>query len=362
MINKYFQISSLVLATCLGAFAHAERVGGVGSGGGGTTVPDPSSADEIAQALQEESRFVIEAWFNRQEKNYSEQPADIKAQNPLRKFFESKTGISQLLASTPVELRMTRSCFNSVGQPVDGSIYGSREGSLCMSPSSMAPKLSIYNYKAESFALLVHEFSHLLGADESEAVAIQKMALKDFLTKDPADLKLEMESVMWRLSRDLIDPLSLWISNPEILKSQSDQFSSLLRSFQEVDVNYNSDGRYLLVSFKDDAYMAAEYIRHGVLDAFICFQDQNLGEQRQNFCKSILEESFQGTSSATVADIVSNRSIIMDRLNPEIARAIYVQKPVSWQILSDELGAARNTFVKIKNDLDRRMNSQIITY
>jgi len=360
MFNKYFQIAIFTITIGFGILSNA---GGVGSGGGGTTIPDPSTAEEIANALDEESRFMIETWLNRQEKNYWEQSPIVRSSNPLKKLFQAKPGISERMGHASVELRMNQPCFDSANQPVDGSISGRSDNDICMSPFSMAPKLSKYNYKAEAFALLVHEFSHYLGADENEAVAIQKLALNDFLAKIPRDISYEMVDLCTNIFRDIISPLEAWAFQPEIFKNRSDKLNSLLRSYQEVENAYNSDKiRFLLVSALDESYFAAEYIRFTVMDYFVCSKDSTLGSTRQGICKNMLDQAFNGTSVASIETIANNLGIIMDRISLDVAKSVTIQNPKSWQILGLEFLAANSTFHKIRGNLESRFTSRIYTY
>lgn len=359
-MNQYFRTTMFAFLMSFGVMAYA---GGVGSGGGGTTIPDPSSAEQIAQALQEESSFVIHTWLYRQEKNFFEQSPAVRAKNPLRKIFETKPGIFNLITTIPVEIRMSQACFDDQGRSVDGSIHGAQTGSLCMSAFSMAPKLSGYNYKAEAFALLVHEYSHLLGADEEEAIAIQKIALKDFLAKTPEDLKLEMKNLSLEIVSMVQGELEFWVRNPETLKGRSDRFVSLFRSYQDIQSKYDSgQGRYLLVPAMDDAFVAAEYVRFGVLDAFVCSQDAALGSLRQNKCQETLDGAFKGAASATVETISVNLGLQVDGMDPHVAKKVVMMKPTSWEILGQELDAVRNTFLVLNSNLETLIHSRILTY
>lgn len=360
MFNKYFLNTAFTLTLSLGSFAQA---GGVGSGGGQTTVPDPSHPEQIARTLETEARFMIQAWLNRQEKNFNEQSASVRAQNPLRKIFENQPGLSQLIATVPAELRMTNTCHDSANSPVDGSIYGKKPGSICLSPFSMAPKLSQQNYKAETFALLVHELSHLLGTTEDEAEIIQQVALKDFLAKDPVDLKNEAGWAAEEISNRLRAELDSFAQLPPNLRSNSEKFISILRTYQDIEDAYQSDkNRFLFVTPTTDAYYMAEYIRYDLLHAFICSQDTSLGKIRQELCADTLERAFKGNSKATLSTITANLGIVADRLTPAVANSVVVINPTSWSTFDQSLNDAREFFKKFESEFSRQMYTQILTY
>lgn len=363
MSSTYFKTILLALGMTLACVTHAGSIGGVGSGGGGIINPDPSSPEEIAKTINDDSRYVIETWLNRQELNFWEQSPEVRALNPLRKLFETSPGIIQLMKSTEVELRMNQPCFDSNNQPMDGSIYGTKPGSLCLSPFTMAPKLSPYNYKAESYALLVHEFSHMLGANEAEAVAIQKIALRDFFAKNTEVLKDEGYALLNKIDTDITRYLASWILMPEVLQARTDLFRDLLRGYQEVQNAYNSDGaRYLLVSRHEDGLHAAEFVRLEILDAFLCTQDSRLDDFRRSACNDTLERAFDGNTSASIETIMKNLSLYMYRVNPDIARSTIVQKPTSWAIFVEELKVVRLVYSQIQNNLAIRIGAPLKTY
>ncbi|MGZ3695176.1 MAG: hypothetical protein ACXWQO_13635, partial [Bdellovibrionota bacterium] len=179
---KKLLIGNLILAALtMGGIAFAEG-GGVGSGGGGTTIPNPTNPEFISGTASEYGAKLLTVWLQHQEEVFNRYGENEQAKSPFFKVFRpsNRKNIYQLVESTEVEFRMSGPCLDSEGQPWDGSIYGSKPGSICISPFSMAPKLSDMNYEAETLALLAHEISHLMGTSESEAREIQQVVIWDF--------------------------------------------------------------------------------------------------------------------------------------------------------------------------------------
>lgn len=141
--------------------------GGITSGGGGTLPANPISIAQVYDVINT-SRQVLRLYINFQKQF----PLDIS--KSTSRFFTDKTNLLTVLEDVDLEVLRDKPCKDKSGVEVDASIYGSRPGSICLSAFRVAPKLIKEIAHTEINALLLHELSHLLGASEDEAVALQE--------------------------------------------------------------------------------------------------------------------------------------------------------------------------------------------
>ncbi len=171
----------MLLATLNLSSARAD--GGVSDGGGGTTNPNPTHPARIERVLRDYSPLLLNA-IQTLESNFLLMPETERP--PIwKKLFQGPKTLHNLVRETTAEIRYNAPCLDAKGAPHDGSIYASKPGAICLSAQRMAPKLNDWNVMAETFALHVHELSHLLGADEKEAESIQASMIALLMRTDP---------------------------------------------------------------------------------------------------------------------------------------------------------------------------------
>ncbi len=109
-------------------------------------------------------------------------------------IYGGKKTILDLIEKTPIEIRETEPCLDAAGNAVDASVFSSKEGGICLSAFRIAPKVSTKRIRAETLALVAHEFAHLLGVeDELEATRFQERILRrlSFVENDGASWFVE---------------------------------------------------------------------------------------------------------------------------------------------------------------------------
>lgn len=154
----------------------ASEEGGISSGGGGTLPADPASVHQIRNHLRDAKRDL--RLFFRNEKfsaQYHVSPTNLE-----KKIFLQKDSILEVLERTNIELLTDKACHDSAGNEVDGSIYASRPNTICISAFRIAPKVPKELARTEVLGLIAHELSHLVGADEDEAIEFQKNVVWSF--------------------------------------------------------------------------------------------------------------------------------------------------------------------------------------
>ncbi len=192
---KSLKLIAVLSCMALGTSAVADDIigsvdGGISGGGGGLVNPNPYDIDEFSRGMDlmmPAVRFTIHSIGDHL----------VISNSPLySKIFTGPNSIYEVLkngsasnsirnpqggnfkAFPAIELRMSEPCLDSQGLPRDASIYASRPGYICMSAFQIAPKVNAMTFEAQVGALYIHELSHLAGANESEAVEIQQIAIQ----------------------------------------------------------------------------------------------------------------------------------------------------------------------------------------
>jgi len=154
----------------------ASEEGGISSGGGGTLPADPASTwqiEEIVKSAKRDLRLYFIGEMRSFIKYDSSSPLD-------KKLYFGKYTILEALNKTDLEILEDKPCYDGTHKEVDGSIYGSRPNTICISAFRIAPKVAKQLARNEVIALIAHELSHLVGATEAEAVELQRSLIITF--------------------------------------------------------------------------------------------------------------------------------------------------------------------------------------
>ncbi len=182
-LNFKFLLSLFLLFS---AFAHAGE-GGIDGGGGGTIPVTPSTPEEVTNVILNAKRDL--RLFSR----FDQKSFGAANSNDLQRLlYGERTTLLDLIESTDIEIEQQEPCFDAFHSPVDGSIHAKRPGSICISVFRIAPKLEHGEGYPQIIALILHELSHLLGANEAQAIEYQRKgyALLRKATQDSAIIDL----------------------------------------------------------------------------------------------------------------------------------------------------------------------------
>jgi hypothetical protein len=164
------------------SFAATISSGGVTGGGGNlltTSSPsDPMSSTDVEFKVRRLGPAVIDFLSEKQSdfQNGKMPAGDLQTFAPI---FEGQGDVRATLAPVKLNVPGDRSCFSSDGQEFDGSNQGTASAiSVCISAQRIAPKVDQTTLLPQASALLVHEFSEILGATDEQAYALQRAALK----------------------------------------------------------------------------------------------------------------------------------------------------------------------------------------
>lgn len=141
--------------------------------GGGTVPSNPATQQDIKIEISQ-SKTTLSLLFNNLATSYKAGTAP----GYYSKLFGGPKTIFDVIQSAQIELKQVGPCIDpNTGDEVDGSAPGSNNNSICLSLDRLTQKLSKDNVYTQTLGLIAHEFSHLVGANESEADEIQKLVV-----------------------------------------------------------------------------------------------------------------------------------------------------------------------------------------
>ncbi|WP_413557259.1 hypothetical protein [Bdellovibrio sp. HCB209] len=155
------QLTALLLVFSSIATANTVRIGN----GGGTSYDRNASLTDISAALMttsQELKLVIHAWIQTQNNTLILKPNQFQA-------------LEDAINNTPVEIQKTPCMVN--GKEYLAAAYSKPKTTICVNAAGLTSVLTVYNYRHQLLALFAHEYSHLLGFNEDQAIAFQNDVL-----------------------------------------------------------------------------------------------------------------------------------------------------------------------------------------
>lgn len=161
------RVVNLMMCT---AFMLTESVwAGVVNGGGGGLLPAHPVGAEAVYHIVEDARRELKMFFY----TFENTPNTLDGFDSRLMSTPGQT-IFDILDRTVIGVKMTSPCLDLEGEEKDGSIVGPLPNSICISAKTTGEKLAAGNARVETMALIVHELSHLMGFNETEAIALQE--------------------------------------------------------------------------------------------------------------------------------------------------------------------------------------------
>ncbi|MGZ3769646.1 MAG: hypothetical protein ACXVCP_08585 [Bdellovibrio sp.] len=182
--SSFVILSGFLLLSLNSVAAPKLKDGGMSGGGGGTIITDPVGNEAIEQILTS-SRRDLYLYFNKL--SMYPYPTDNRIDN-------IKNRIQQIIADITI-YPSYEGCNDKAGNDVDGSIYSPVQASICISIKNLGKKLTRDNAQAQTIALVGHEYAHLLGYSEEDAVFIQNWILSAFSNFSTAQSYEVLENV-----------------------------------------------------------------------------------------------------------------------------------------------------------------------
>lgn len=176
-------ISLLILMTALSTWA---REGGVSGGGGNMLSPKAPSRPvnaETAEHMILQARTILKNYIH--EKKYAFRTGTLSSEqiDAFAPVFNSEQNVEDVIHSTRLHINEKYSCWDENRRPVDGSTITPTPNSICISARNIANKADISDITPQSVALMLHEYSELVGLSEEQAVKAQSTALSELREK-----------------------------------------------------------------------------------------------------------------------------------------------------------------------------------
>ena len=212
-----------------------ETEGGISAGGGGTLPANPIAVFQAKEIVGKAKQF-LRLYFNYERRYFSKSTSALD----YKKFYYGENNLATQLEKTDIEILEDKPCLNKFGKEVDASIYASRANTICISAQRIAPKLIKENASKEINALLVHELSHFLGANEKEATDIQKwvvIRIREVSSKEADQLESKLQDLTTGLGYDFsqVETLLKAIDQNRIIdiKKSLEKIFQNLRTYDE---------------------------------------------------------------------------------------------------------------------------------
>lgn len=154
-------------------------------GNGGDVIEDnPVSTAEIGRLLPA-AKLSILSWLHRLDRNV-QLVKERRGRNKIyinptlaeRLLFRDGQNVYGVVDRLQINFATETPCASVDGWR-DGSIISMPASEICISGYSISRKLNRGNAPLQLQALILHELSHLLGANETEAVSLQRQYLSD---------------------------------------------------------------------------------------------------------------------------------------------------------------------------------------
>lgn len=162
----------------------AQALGGVSGGGGNVIqtiqVTDFASVNETVSRIKWATGQVI-PFLGREKALLKRGRLSGREAQLFGRLLNDADDVYGKILSRPIFIETTNSCFNSNDQAVDGCIFSSRPGTVCISAKTISEKLNRKQIAAQSLALLIHEYAELNGFDEADSIEMQTLVLKKLL-------------------------------------------------------------------------------------------------------------------------------------------------------------------------------------
>lgn len=162
--------------------------GGITGGGGNLIEPVAApvhASPEIAKRIIVRSLASLERYL--QEKHSLFMSGDLPGgeEAAFAPIFLSQRSIEDVIENTRLLIPDEHSCRDAGHRPVDGSVVTPEPNAICISAYNIAHKTAPEDIPPQAVALLLHEYSELVGLDEQQAVRAQAAALEEFRKARP---------------------------------------------------------------------------------------------------------------------------------------------------------------------------------
>jgi hypothetical protein len=157
--------------------------GGVSGGGGNLISPLPPKQYQDAREIRhiiKGSKSLLLKFIEAKYALYESGSMDDQSLDLYSVIFNSKEyNFRNMCQDIQMEIQLDRPCFDGEGNAFDGSTFGLKESSICISAFTIAKKCDRSEVPLQSTALIFHEFSEKAGLSDDDAIVLQTQVLKE---------------------------------------------------------------------------------------------------------------------------------------------------------------------------------------
>ena len=323
----------------------SEKYGGVSGGGGGTVPSNLVDAASIHTAI-EQSRSALYLYFNNQD--ILRRTADVPSANLL--FGGTKT-IFDIIKTASIELNEYGTCRDPSNKEKDGAAPGSKPNSICISVKNLTSKLTTDNYWDQTVALIGHEFSHLEGADEAQAVVIQRDIINSLGQWRPAVVSNIVINGAMQIHK-LLTNLDNLEKFPSEFASSETLNQLLLHNVDLIDSILSSN---VIFANNLSAFNANEsdvwwgvFWKLQMLSDWACSEDHSSNNFRADVCKDNLDHFFRTDSQLTLPEVERRMNSGSSSQNPP---SFAIRRITTTAIFTQEV----SDLVRMLGEIDRTL-------
>ncbi len=94
-------------------------------------------------------------------------------------FADNENNLHGVMEEIKLDIQLDQPCFDILGNVFDGSTFNQKKHSICISAFTIAQKCIKNEIPTLASALVMHEFSEVVGLSDEEAIALQKQVLSE---------------------------------------------------------------------------------------------------------------------------------------------------------------------------------------
>lgn len=187
---KYSKIVlSVFLILILNSVVHA--AGGMSGGGGKLIDPTPPdkivSVRKVKEIIKESAEDCLKKYLVEKRNSLKQGQLNGYEAATMEKLFSHPQNIFKVVDKTHVIIQEDTSCFDHQDEPTDGSFFNQDKKAICISALNISKKVHQKEIKPQSLALMMHEYSEVMGFSDDEAVHLQTTVLQDLKSKPSYD-------------------------------------------------------------------------------------------------------------------------------------------------------------------------------
>ena len=176
--NKF--AAAFILMTSFSISSHATFGGFSGNVIAPTMVQNPQNPILVSRVI-EHARQVLPSYLVQKENELKRGRLSASDTTALGPLLRRKTLIVMAMKRVRIAIETQDACYDRKHVPFDGSTLGSQPNSICMSALSLSRRVEADMMPVEATALLLHEYSEVIGLSDQQAILAQTVIYRDLL-------------------------------------------------------------------------------------------------------------------------------------------------------------------------------------